>query len=376
MSETKLFWFHCGRCGALFQAEPGLNEERVCAVCGADPCLPTIETAAPAAAAVSAARSTRAKSGSRGSRKPKHRHLMLKLILGWTLVLALIVLGARKLWHKPQAADQAPALAGESITLNEEEVEIMQTAGQQCGRVFEGFIAAGTPEQRNQFVLAPLDTVSRMTRFYSMNPMPSISAEKLEPMDGGILRLPGGNAYEARWKSQDGQIYDTVFRRENDEWRLDWDHFARYSDYPWALFIAGSGPDEGEFRLLARERLAEERKAEPAISLVLYAPRFGSPRETGFQSPEFLVPRDSPAGRLIGAAFQLSREGGRVFGGKLEEINPDGMIRIRVKVRRFEEDMQRKFEIAEVLACHWLSVDDPGVEPLEPPAPATEETAE
>jgi hypothetical protein len=242
--------------------------------------------------------------------------------------------------------------------------------------VFEGFLAAGTPEQRNQFVLSPVETVSRMARFYSMNPMPAIRADTLNIAGGGILRLPEGNAYEARWESQEGNIYDTVFRRENDEWRLDWDHFARYSDYSWALFIAGSGPDEGEFRLLARERLAEERKTEPTISLVLYAPRFGSPREAGFQSPEFLVPRDSPSGRLLGAGFKLSREGGRVFGGKLDQINPDGMIRIRAKVRRFEEDMQRKFEISEVLACHWLTVDDPGVEPLEPPVPTAEETAE
>ncbi len=374
MSETKLSWFHCGRCGALFQAEPGLNDDRVCAVCGADPCLPTLDPVTPAAAGVPAQRpAARTK---RGTRKAGHRHLMLKLILGWTLVLALIVIGARKLWHKPEATDPTPTLAGESIVLNEEEAALVQTAGQDCSRVFEGFLAAGTPEQRNQFVLSPVETVSRMARFYSMNPMPSISADTLNMGGSGLLRLPDGNAYEARWESQDGRIYDTVFRRENDEWRLDWDHFARYSDYPWALFIAGSGPDEGEFRLLARERLAEEREAEPAISLVFYAPRFGSPREAGFQSPEFLIPRDSPAGRLLGAAFKLSRDGGRVFEGKLDDINPDGMIRVRVKVRRFEEDMQRKFEIIEVLACHWLSVDDPGVDPLEPPAPGTEETSE
>ncbi|MFZ9936981.1 MAG: hypothetical protein ACO3JG_07945 [Luteolibacter sp.] len=364
MSETKLFWFHCGRCGTLFQAEPGLGEERVCAACGADPCPPAREAAA---AGVPAPQPARGKSASRGNRKPKHRHLMLKLILGWTLLLALIVIGARKLWHQPEASDQAPAMTADTMVLSEAEAEMMQTAGQECGTLFQAFLAAGTPEQRNQYVLSPVETVSRMARFYSLNPMPAISAEKLEAMNGGILRLPDGNAYEARWKSQDGHIYDAVFRRENDEWRLDWDHFARYSDYPWALFIAGSGPDEGEFRLLARERLAEERQSEPTISLVLYSPRFGNPREAGFQSPEFLVARDSPSGRLLGAAFKLSREGGGIFSSRLEDINPDGMIRIRAKVRRFEQDMQRKFEITEVIACHWLAVDAPGVEPLETP---------
>ncbi len=367
MSETKLFWFHCGRCGALFQAGPGLGNERACAVCGADPCPPARESAVTTAAGIAEPPSARGKRAHHGSRKPKHRHLMLKLMLGWTLVLVLIVIGARKLWHQPEAVVQAPAMAMDTMVLSGEEAEIMQTASQECSRLFQTFLAAGTAEERNQFVLSPVQTVSRMARFHSLNPIPAIAVEKLETMDGGILRLPDEYAYEARWKSHDGNIYDAVFRRENSEWRLDWEHFARYSDYPWSLFIAGSGPDEGEFRLLARERLAEERMSEPTISLILYAPRFGSPREAGFQSPEFLVARHSPSGRLLGAAFKLSREGGRVFNSQIEEINPDGMIRIRVKVRRFEKDMQRKFEITEVLACHWLAVDAPGVEPLETP---------
>ena len=299
---------------------------------------------------------------------------MLKLMLGWTVLLLLIVFAARKLWHAPQPSS-APTPAAESIVLTDEDMSILQTAGQACSQAFQGFITAGSPEMRNQFVLSPVTTAARMERFYNMNPLVDIKPELLQLAGSGILRLPGGErAFEARWMAGDGRIYDAVFRSENDEWRLDWDHFVRYSDYPWALFIAGSGPEEGEFRLLARERLAEERKDQPTISLMLYAPRFGSPREPGFQSPEFLVPRSERAGQLLDAAFKLAREGGRLFDSGLEEINPDGMIRVRVKVRRFEEELERKFEITEVLACHWQALDDPGVEPLvsEAPVPAEE----
>jgi hypothetical protein len=36
-------------------------------------------------------------------------------------------------------------------------------------------------------------------------------------------------------------------------------------------------------------------------------------------------------------------------------------------------DTERKFEITGVTACHWYSVDDPGVEPLvRQPAPVEE----
>lgn len=43
------------------------------------------------------------------------------------------------------------------------------------------------------------------------------------------------------------------------------------------------------------------------------------------------------------------------------------MIRVRVKIRRTEVAKERGFELIEVRACHWYSVDDPGVAP---PAPA------
>jgi hypothetical protein len=250
--------------------------------------------------------------------------------------------------------------------LDSDDMILLRQAGQKCGEAFEGFLAAGTPEKRNQFVLSPVSTASRMDRFYSLNPIVNIEPGNLSLAGSGLVHLPGGIAFQAQWNSADGKKFDAFFREENGEWRLDWEHFARYSDYPWSLFLAGTGPSEGEFRLLARERLAEERKDSETISLVLYAPRFGYPLEAGFQSPEFLVPRNQRDGQLLDAAFKLARGGGRVFGAKLPELNPDGMIRVRVKVRRTEVDMERKFEIAAVTACHWYALDDPGVETEQP----------
>jgi hypothetical protein len=370
------FWFHCGRCGKLFQDAPGLRDDRVCSVCGADPRPPSVESAASEAAAA-AARSARRREQSRRahSRSSESRYLTLKLVVGWSLVLVVIIVVTSVLWAPSR--DTTPAEADADISISDEDARLLQTATQECGRVFSGFIAAAAPEQRSQFVFSPATTAARMARFYSMNPIPSIQTETLRLTKSGILRLPGGErAFQTQWETHKGNIYDAVFRLENDEWRLDWDHFARYSDYPWALFIAGLGPDEGEFRLLARERLAEERKNEPDISIMLYSSRAGIPQEPGFQSPEFLVSRSETAGQLLDAAFRLARDGGSVYDSGHAEINPEGMIRVRVKARRHQEQNERKFEITEVLACHWYSVDDPGVQPLEPSSTAEEEVME
>jgi hypothetical protein len=316
--------------------------------------------------------------GKRSARKRKNSHLMLKLGAGWILVLALIIVGARKLYPSRDAPspDLPLAILGKAPVLSAEDTLLYQKAAPQCIDVFARFLDAGTPEGRNQFVLAPVSTAARMVHFLSLNSVPLVDTESLTNIENDILNLPGGKAFEARLKSTDGKILETVFRQENGEWRLDWEHFVRYSDYPWPLFLAGNGPDEGEFRLLARERLAEERKEEKTISLALYAPRFGRPHETGFQSPEFLVPRNTREGKLLDAALKLMRGGGHVFGGNLRSLDPDEMIRVRLKVRRTGEDDERKFEITEVKACHWYSLDDPGVEPEPEPEPPAAEPQE
>jgi hypothetical protein len=268
------------------------------------------------------------------------------------------------MFHAEPAERQVPVedvRAG--FTPSDEDIKLLEDVLPLIDETFAGFLNASVPEQRNQFVIDPLGAVSRMARFYGLNPISQIDPKTIGRSSAQVIRFPEGKAIEALWTSADGRQYDTVFREESGEWRLDWEHFARYSEYPWSLFLAGGDVTEGEFRLLARERLAEERKNAETISLVLYSPRFGNPGEAGFQSPEFLVSRKSEDGRLLDAAFKLAREGGRVFGSQLGKIDPDEMIRVNVRVKRVEGDLGRSFQISRVIACHWYSVEDPGVEP-------------
>jgi len=297
---------------------------------------------------------------------------MFKLVLGWTAVLVAIVFVAQKFWMDDSETRKSPQSSSPSTEVESaEDVELLREAAPFCNETLSGFLNAGTPEQRNQFVSSPITTVVRMSRYYSMNPFGEIDPATISLTGSSVVHLPEGNAIETQLSSTNGQLLDVLFVRDDEDWKIDWDHFARYSDAPWALFLAESGEGEGEFRLLARERLADERKEEDSMSLVLYAPRFGYTGDTGFQSPEFLVKRDSRNGRLLEAAFELERTGKRAFGVKLPSIDPEGLIRVRVKIRRTESELRRKFEITDVIACHWYSSDDPGVEISSPEAPAS-----
>ncbi len=288
---------------------------------------------------------------------------MTKLVLAWSLVLVAIVLGTRWLLHDP-ADDRRPTTqqTAEEALVSEEDELLLREAGPLCNQTFFQFLAADTPEQRTQFVADPTAKAARMVRFYGATPAAKIDPQQLTLAARAIVHLPDGRGIETRWRNADGRVFDAVFVERNNEWRLDWDQFVRFSDLPWSVFLAGSGADHGEFRLLARERLAEERKEKAQISLILYAPVFGKPQEQGYSSPEFLVPRDSDDGRLLEAAFALQKSGKRPFGVDLPNINPEDHIRVRVKVRRVQQDLTRTFELEKIVAPHWYDTDAPGID--------------
>jgi hypothetical protein len=352
----------------LFLSQPGEQDDRYCAKCGAKPSL-GLETFSPSPALISTpvddgshAAVPRRVSKSDFRFFKKGRNLMFKIITGWLLFLVIIILAARKLWPEESTSQDAVTFPdGKNMpVVSQEDRLFLERSRPAYSLVFLGFLASGTQEERNQFVLSPTSAAVKMARFYEANPVDRVDVDGVALMQQHILTLPGPKTVETLWKTRDGRKIDVVFREENGEWRLDWNHYARYSDHPWPLFLAGSGDPEGEFRLLARERLAEERKDAADISMILYAPRFGYPGETGFQSPEFLVKRSTPDGKLLDAAFKTARAGKQVFNSRLANLNPEGMIRVRVNVRRFVEDGTRKFEITRVIACHWYGIDDPG----------------
>ena len=107
------------------------------------------------------------------------------------------------------------------------------------------------------------------------------------------------------------------------------------------------------------------------MSLVFYAPRFGYPDQAGTASPEFLVKRDSADGRLLAAAFKKHAKGESLYGSKLPYLEPPDMLRVRVRLRRLPADAESsfKFELVKVIACHWLAIDDAGVQVPAQPAP-------
>ncbi len=369
MSDLPLAWFHCGRCGSLFESPLGENKDRRCPECGSNPSLgydvPSI-TVLPKENPTQPALPTEI--GKKSHRRRKPMGLMVKLIGGWAIFVILIAVATQLFWDDlPKNEKFVSKEEQERRKISPDDLALLDTSMPLCNQNFSGFLNARTAEERNQFVLSPIITAARMARFYALNSSKNFDAKTLTLVRNAVLHLPSGPAIETQWKSVTGGDFDVVFVKDNGEWRLDWNHFVRYSDYPLPLFAVGSGEDEGEFRVLARERLASERRGLDTISIVLCNPRLGYAKDSGYQSPEILVPRASKNGKLLTAAFKLEKDNKRVFGVNLPCLNPEEMIRVRVKLRRSKIDSGYQFEILDVLACHWYSEDVPGIDL--PPTP-------
>jgi hypothetical protein len=363
-------WYHCGHCGSLFQSALGLDEERLCADCGRKPgtgIWPVVEARPPERELPAFEKKGRIldNGGKRTVRKKRGKGTMVKILVVW-LVLVILVVWPRV--QKARAAKERESLlrAGKGNlaegTMADERIALMMTALPECHRALAGFLTGGTPEIRNQFVADPIGTAGEMAIFYQANPFPRIETKGLKRIGQEAILVGGEWVIETRWQGDDGVEFDAVFRREGKGWKLDWKHFSRYGDSPWPLFLAGEGDAESEFRLLAR-KVADGGEAERAgsrLRIALMSPEFGNSLGGGMASPELVVDRRSDEGLLLQAAFDAAARGESLFGGKLKPMEPDDLIRVRVRIKRGEFGGVRSFTLERVVACHWMGVDDAG----------------
>ncbi len=332
----------------------------MCPDCGHDPSgeVPQVDTGGPVR--------VRRKIRKKQPRKPSERQEKGKSGARGLLILVIVwgfLLGAGAIYKSRGGAGAGPQVA-DSTEPTRQEVEdhrLLQENLNACNRRLTEFLAASDVGSRALHVVGASRAVQRMTRFQQFG-APYLTTENVKVAEYRVIHTPAGRAIESLWTREDGDRIEVVFFKEEEEWKIDWDAFARAGTESWPLFLAGRGPGEGVFRLLARERIGAEGRVDDSIGLVLYEARNGRLGEAGAPSPQIRILRDSEMGRRIGEAFALREEDIGAFGSRLVKYDPDEMIRLRVRVSRKGEE-ERQFEIEELFDCHWLELPaakDPG----------------
>ncbi len=382
MSGDGSYWHHCGRCGALFLAPMEHEEERTCSVCGLDPAPGIVDPVTPLRPdrnQVSMVTLTQP-TVPRARHHDGKRMVLFKVIAAWLLLVLCIVLLAQWMWgDDPVSKTVVPQ--EENVETDaakaEQDRSLLEAALPECRSVLEQFLSTEVLRARQELVIPHESIAERMERYHLANAIETVNRQDLKLIASTVVHLPEGNTILTQWETTSGHLFDAAFRLVGSAWKLDWDHFVRHGSQDWPLFCAGSGPDEVEFRLLAREKSDFGAEDEDGYSVVLYAPKQMRIADAGYKAPMLPMPRDGRDARLLRAAFQRAQQGKPLFGSSMRDINPQDMIRVRVIVRRIPGPGMPNFQITKVLACHWYASSAWGVDPdAELPAKSGTKTEE
>lgn len=302
------------------------------------------------------------------SKRSRKDYRLVKFVVIWFSLLLLVAIYVK--WNFDERVAELPLnshkaelekVSIESMNLdvmNESKNAILQTAAE--------FFQASAPETLAQ-------SCRNRPRLAQTIYNDGAKAGIFKPEEMPVLRQvnvirPGGVAMvETIWQDQRERKVELVFAKEENRWVIDWEAYAKSSSMPWAIFQSGEGEASGNFRLLVRERSVSQNQLDLTLSIVFYEPGFlhGSP--VGQTTPEFVIRRDSDDGKMILAAIKARKEDAPIYGSMFPAADPPNTARVHVKIQRRREKGEIRFTLEKVIACHWLGIDDSGVDLTDAP---------
>lgn len=369
-------WYHCGRCGNLFSAS---NHDTLCDRCGQPPtpdqALGEVKENAidqrpvkmiPAVQGETSDHSQPARV--RSVKKEKTDYFLVKLSVGWLCFLALFVILIYKVkdpgkWmRRTQAQRFAEATADfEKATTIADNQRIFNSAQASISTNTTGLLDNISPESRAQHVLQTKNVVLSILHDGGKTKLLGSDAN-IQIESTNVIRIHDTPRIEILWKDEKGRRVEMVYAEEDQEWKIDWEAFAKSSTETWTMFDSGEEPKTGTFRFLVRERLAENFALNNQLSIVFYEPSFWNGVEPITQTPEFLLDRDSTIAKQIIAALNAKKNKQPIYNTMFSQKDPEGMARVRVTIERKVNGKEKIFTIKSVDALHWMNVNDFGLE--------------
>ncbi|MGE9269260.1 MAG: hypothetical protein ACQKBU_00535 [Verrucomicrobiales bacterium] len=349
-------WFHCGRCGGLFR-EP---LDGRCPECGKNPVIDAKEMAFLEAGRLASPEGfvPSAEVESRRPSKAGRSKGVVTFVVVWLALLGGVAGLVTWLRSGDQKEVSGPGLVDEVADLR-----FLQAASEECFYAMAQFLSSDSPEKRAYHVQDSIETLKKMVRFSESVPVLAEGA-KARMTFFQSFPAPTGPGMQGMWVLPGGEILEAVFTQNPEEaWKLDWQQMVRFSEDSWETFLAGGGPQTAEFRVYARRRASSTGGQGGVSRLIFLAPQLWKPGMTGESSPEVQVDLDSELAEELRAAFKMRDEGVGVFGTRFHELDPKGMIRVRVVLHRLDEKDEHgewSFELKELKACHWMSFDKLG----------------
>ncbi|MBB5352161.1 ribosomal protein S27AE [Haloferula luteola] len=360
MTEKAEGWYHCGRCGHLYEAA----DTGLCPQCGESPIISDSEVAYHQAVA-----ETREVAATSASLRPRGKSDgLVKFTLAW-LGFLVVIGGVIALARAFREEGPKEAL---DFSQQTESLQEINEAFSKCYPKVRAYYSSVSPELRGPLTLHPSRTLERMSRW--PEEMVLIDASTLlRNQTFRVFQTSEGETAAGRWELENGDRVEAVFRKDDeDQWAIDWEQMVRYSSEVWPVFLSGLSQQSGEFRLLARRRATDSLGVGDVSRIVFHQPSARRPGEYGHASPEVIVDPNSEDGMMLSEAFRLRDAGDAPFHSRLTEGDPAGMIRVRVRLTLGPKDEHGRvtLRLDKVMACHWMDLGDSGMDEKKAPAAA------
>lgn len=229
---------------------------------------------------------------------------------------------------------------------------------------FLRFILSAKEESRLQEIDMSPRLAASFSKFHQSNSIPQpesgLGLTKRKIIE--LQKEPFSPAVELEWNDEKGNVFESVHLWDGKKWKLDWEHYVRYSTAPWTLFRANIGKEvgefrEGEFRLLVRKR--KTLKEADYLSILFYEePQVGVENyERALRasvSPEINLRMRSDLGKEMLKVFQDFEDEKRPYDSILGDDDPASMARVSVILAWEEDDYGNEvMELKGITGVSW-----------------------
>lgn len=274
-------------------------------------------------------------------KKDKEKHRKLYFFLTLWLGIAAAILAVVQMNKDPEG-DQKSAVEDQKLLDERRDELFIREHFPAISMNFSKFMRSTEDADRIQEIDYSSRMASKFARFHQAQSLPEIKG-RLGAFRRNVIELqkePFAPAVEVVWKDEAGSFFESVHVWDGMTWKLDWEHFAKFSTTPWTLFRSKLGPKEGEFRLLMRKR--ETLRESTYFSLLFYEePAFGVEDQRkalqASESEEVIVKVRSDLGRQLTELFKNKEDGLKPYESIFGELDPNTMLRVSA-VLAWEED--------------------------------------
>lgn len=361
MSDSDQNVYHCENCNAVFTGTIPLARGAVCSECGERPFRTSGFGSVEKLAKVEDLDKSHGVPGQDiadfvSMQKVRRKRQAKMAIYFW---VGLLLVGAGfAMYHQQDWGDDV-AENNDFVRENQQFQEKLQAASGKALKNYDAFLSSADENEESQYIV---DGVSKLLLLKQH--AAGISAFK--PTMPLKLKMTGysddGEHPRVDLMFEDGsnRQFEAIFWQTADGWKLDWEHYVRYSSNQWGRFLSYPAQNsDQEFRLYVRRRHAGSGAGNENLQLIFYLPTVvGNSRL--LESPQVEINSDSPIFTELNEAFEELEEIGedRLIGHN----DPPGFLRVRATLGFDPDDQGKpKLELKSIAAQHWMEFD-PDVE--------------